>query len=247
MNARQEEIVALITKNKRMSVNHLASQLGVSQVTIRKDLNTLEETGLLKHKQGFAEVSDIEDLNVRLLQHHPEKEKIAKEAAKMVHDGTTIMIESGSACALLAEELGRSGKHVTIITISYFIANFVKKYSNLTVYLAGGRYQPAAEVVVGNWVAAFLKNYHVVYLFAGTDGMDDHAFYSNNIDRAETARIMAKQADKLVVLTDSSKFKHTSTAKQFSLAQVNEVITDQAIAEKAQKTLIEARVKVNLV
>lgn len=248
MQLRQEKIIDILTKKRKVEVNKLSEKLGVSKVTIRKDLNSLEEQGLLKHVHGFAILSDPEDLKIRLTTNHHIKEQIAKQAAKLVNDGDTIMIESGSACALFAEELGKSGKRVTIITISCFIAKYVSSYPNLRVFLTGGEYQATSEVLVGSIAKKLIQNFNVKYLFVGTDGFSsDKGFYNNDISRAEVGEVMAKQADKMIILTDSSKFGHESLIQQFSFDDVDEIITDDNISAQIAEVIRNNNIKLKLV
>ena len=102
---RLDEIVKLVSEFERIDVNTLSDRLKVSKVTIRKDLDKLETKGLLRREHGYAVLNSGDDLNVRLSFHYDTKRRIAQEAAKIVQDNETIMIESGSTCALLAEEM----------------------------------------------------------------------------------------------------------------------------------------------
>lgn len=248
MNLRQEQIIEILTKKRKMEVNTLSDKLKVSKVTIRKDLNYLEKQGLLRHTHGFAILSDPQDLKVRLSTNHQIKEEIAKNAASMINDGDTIMIESGSACALFAEELGKSGKHITIITISCFIADFVSEYNNIDVFLTGGKYQADSQVLVGSLAKKLLESFHVKYLFVGTDGFSmEDGFYNNNISRAEMGEMMAQKADHLIILTDSSKFSHESLIHQFSFEDVDTLITDSGIPEEAAKKIKKSNINLKIV
>ncbi|KFN88968.1 DeoR family transcriptional regulator [Tetragenococcus muriaticus PMC-11-5] len=103
--AREEEIISIVSENKKLEVNELASLLNVSKVTIRKDLDKLETRGIVHRQHGYAVLNSQDDINYRLAINYDLKRKIAKEAAKLVKDGETVMIESGSTCTLLAEEL----------------------------------------------------------------------------------------------------------------------------------------------
>ena len=102
MTERQFQILALISENGRVEVAKLAEILGVSQVTIRKDLDALESKQLIRRLQGIAELDRENDVTNRLAYHHREKLSIAEEAVKEIKNGETVMIESGSCCTLLA-------------------------------------------------------------------------------------------------------------------------------------------------
>ena len=132
---RLDEIVKLVSEFERIDVNTLSDRLKVSKVTIRKDLDKLETKGMLRRENGYAVLNSGDDLNVRLSFHYDTKRRIAQEAAKIVQDNETIMIESGSTCALLAEEICQTKKNVKIITNSYFIADYIKQTDSCKIIL----------------------------------------------------------------------------------------------------------------
>ena len=114
---RLDEIVKLVSEFERIDVNTLSDRLKVSKVTIRKDLDKLETKGLLRREHGYAVLNSGDDLNVRLSFHYDTKRRIAQEAAKIVQDNETIMIESGSTCALLAAERRRMSRLLPILIL----------------------------------------------------------------------------------------------------------------------------------
>ena len=138
---RLDKIIKLVSKERKVDVNTLSETLGVSKVTIRKDLDKLEAKGLLHREHGYAVLNSGDDINVRLSFHYDVKKKIAQKAAELVNDNETIIIESGSTCALLAEEICRTKRGVTILTNSYFIADYVKRYDSCKIVLLGGEYR----------------------------------------------------------------------------------------------------------
>lgn len=247
LNQRLEAILTLVNQQRKVSVADLAQRLDVSLVTMRKDLTTLEEQGLLRRHHGYALANDPDNLNFRLAQNYEVKSRIAVAAADLVPDQATIMIESGSTCALLAARLGEQGKRVTLITNSYYIADYVAEYSNLTVFVLGGRYQANAQVTVGPLTQELLKQFHVTQLFAGTDGFDPQwGFSSRDIQRNDIVRAMATQAETVTLLTDSTKFAQPSLVRQFTFDQVDRVITDRQVNEPTA-VLLNHRVTLNLV
>ena len=139
MTGRHTKILEIVNRAGRIDVNSLAEQVGVSAVTIRKDLDTLAAEKLLSREHGFAISGSTEDINNRLAVQYATKIRIAKEAASMVSPGETVMIESGSTCALLANELAAFGRDVCIITNSAFIAGYIRDKGDVRVILLGGR------------------------------------------------------------------------------------------------------------
>ena len=115
---RSSQILELLTKENKVEVTALSELLKVSQVTIRKDLDALEQQGIIRREHGYALLQNMDDLGARIAYHYDAKKKIAEKAAELVQDGDTIMIESGSCCALLADTLVQTRSDLTIITNS---------------------------------------------------------------------------------------------------------------------------------
>lgn len=244
MNNRQARIIELLEEEKRIEVTRLSQLLKVSQVTIRKDLDVLETNGIVKREHGYAALNDSDDINLRLAYKFETKQKIAKAAADLVQDGQTVMIESGSSCALLAQELATTKKDITIITNSAFIAGYIRKISNVSIILLGGQYQNESQVMVGPLVAECARNFFVDILFAGTDGyVSGNGFTGNDFMRAQAVRDMARQAREVVLVTDSSKFTKTGVVALVDLHQISKIITDQGIPENIKEELEQNQIQ----
>ena len=149
MKKRTDKILELLTEKEKIEVSALADTFGVSQVTMRKDLDELEQKGVLVRERGFARLVSRDDIAGRIAYHYTQKKQIARKAAALVEDYETIMIENGSCCALLAEELAATKKELTIITNSGFIADFIRKKTDFQIILLGGIYQHDSQVMVG--------------------------------------------------------------------------------------------------
>lgn len=241
---RSDKLLEIVNQKQKIAVNDLSDMLNVSKVTIRKDLSDLEKKGLLVRKHGYAIINDPTKLNYRLAQNYDVKQQIAQAAASLVGEQETIMVESGSTCALMVQELGRQKRHVTVITNSYFIADYVADYSNITVFVLGGKYQAEAEVVVGPLAKSVLANFHVDKLFVGIDGFDpQRGFFCRDIMRADIVEAMVQNANKVIILSDSSKFARYSLVKLSGFEQTNMVITDDSIPASAKKVLQDNKIQ----
>ena len=204
---RETAILELLTAENKLEVSALARQVGVSQVTVRKDLDELERRGIITREHGYALLRSSDDIQSRIAYHYEAKRKIAERAAELVENGDTIMIESGSCCALLADVLAQRRKDLTIITNSAFIASYIRGKCAFQIILLGGVYQPEAQVMVGPMVRLCADGFYVSRFFIGVDGYS-HATGFTNQDhmRAQAVRDMAHQAEQVVVLTESEKF-----------------------------------------
>lgn len=245
MKGRETEILEILTEQKRVEVSALAERIGVSQVTVRKDLNELESKGIIKREHGFAVLRSDADISGRIAYHYETKRLIASKAAELVHDGETIMIESGSCCALLAEELVNSKNDVTIITNSAFIASYIRLKIQARVILIGGIYQNDSQVMVGPMVKQCAENFFVEKLFVGTDGYTGRIGFTNSDHmRAQAVRDMALQAEQVVVLTESNKFNRTGAVPLRLADRIKTVITDTGIPGEVKRDLEEHAISV---
>lgn len=245
MNKRQSQILDLLTQNKKLKVTELSDVLNVSQVTIRKDLSALEDSGIIVREHGYAKLNESDDINNRLAYHYDIKQKIAEKAVKSIEDGETVMIESGSCCALVALEIAKTKKDVTLITNSAFIADYIRKTGNVRIILLGGEYQEESQVMVGPITRKCAEGFFVDKLFVGTDGFTkETGFTGNDYMRSEAVKDMAKQASNVIVVTDSVKFQQKGVVSLLDTKKVSYVYTDSNIPEDAEEYLVENNIKV---
>lgn len=245
MNKRELDILRIVTEKERVEVARLAEELKVSQVTVRKDLDALEARGLIRREHGYAIVGSQDDINNRLATNYEIKRRIAQAAASLVENGETVLIESGSSCTLLADLLAATRQNITIITNSAFIANYIRNRPYAKMILLGGEYQCDSQVMVGPLVNKCVESFFVDKLFIGADGFSVKAgFTGKDYARAETVKQMALQANNVVVLTDSSKFRQQGVVSLLPLEKVGTVITDDAIEGSVESHLTKKNIRV---
>ena len=248
MSERHTQILELLTEQKRVEVTELSELLHVSQVTIRKDLDQLENAGLILRAHGFATLNSSDDMNNRLAYHYDVKQKIAKLACESIRDGETIMIESGSCCALVALEIAKTKKDVTLITNSAFIADYIRKHTAIKIILLGGEYQHESQVMVGPMMRKCAEAFFVDKLFIGTDGFSiDTGFTGNDYMRCEAVKDMARQASHVIIVTESNKFHQKGVSSLIDLHQVSCIYTDQGIPQEIEEYFKEKHIQVEKV
>lgn len=245
MNDRHAKILELLSRYHKMEVTRLSELLNVSQVTIRKDLIALEQSGMLIREHGYATLNNSDDINKRLAYHFEQKMQIVKKAAQLVEDGETIFIESGSCCALLTVEIAQTKKDVTIVTNSAFIADYVRKIENVEIVLLGGNYQKESQVMVGPMTAQCAQAYFADKLFIGTDGFSIRTgFTGNDYMRSVAVQDMAKQVEKVIVVTDSSKFYQKGNVSLIDTSRIHTLITNKDIPLEQEQYLLTQNVKI---
>lgn len=238
MTERQAKLIKLVNLYQKIEVSKLAELLEVSQVTIRKDLDHLEEEGLLAREHGYALIKNANDINTRMTINYEKKLNIATKAAEMVSNGETVMLESGSTCALLAEQLAKLKKDVTIITNSAYIAIRIRELPIRKVILLGGEYQKEYQGMVGPLVRKCAREFFVDKFFVGTDGfIPDAGFTCDDLMRVETMQYMANSANRMIILADSSKFSQKGVVIQTTFDELDTVCTDADVPAAALDNL----------
>lgn len=238
MHIRQTKLLDIVNREQKISVTELAHRLGVSEVTIRKDLTSLEQKGLLHREHGFAVMSATDDVLHQLSFNYERKQRIAVMAAKTIKSGETVMLGDGACCTLLAEEIVLHKSDVTIITNSAFLASFVRKYPNAHVILLGGEYQNDAQVLVGPLIKDYAARFSVDKLFVSPDGFNEKGFMVADLMRSEAIRAIAENTGNVIVLAEGATLNRKSHVLAFSLEEVACVYTDDLL-EREVLTLLE--------
>ncbi len=245
MKKRETVILEILSQYGRIDVVTLAEKLGVSQVTVRKDLDVLERKGILRREHGYAVFGGSDDLNNRLAIHYEEKQLIAQRAAQLVSPGETVMIESGSCCALLAEEIVKTKPGATIITNSAFIASYIRNFGGARVILLGGDFQNDTQVMVGPILRLCAAQFYVDKLFVGTDGFSAKLGFTNNDHlRVHAVRDMAEHAEQVVVVTESVKFSQQGVVPMGLEGRIKAVVTDTRMPADQEEVLVNMGVQV---
>jgi len=239
---RHTALLEYMTEHGKTEVSTLAEYLHTSKVTIRKDLDTLSGRGIIKRERGYAVLKDPGDINYRMAFHYDNKQKIAQSAASLVKDGETLIIESGSTCALFAEELAKTKQNITIITNSVYLADYVADYSNIQIILLGGTLQPKGRSLVGPLTK---QAFHVDKIFTGTDGFSkEFGFTGEDLTRTDTVREMTNSADHTYILADSAKFRQSGAVAYLRFQDVYQLITDAGISEEEKSFLSEKGIQI---
>lgn len=216
-------------------------------MTIRHDLDTLAQRGLVARTRGGALPAFHPEILARLRSHPAEKESIAQAAASRVRDGDRIMISAGTTTSLIPRFLlGR--RDVQLVTNSTLVIPHARINPSVHLTLVGGEFRASAEAMVGPIALREVEQFHVGTAFVGTDGFSArHGVTAHLLDVAEVVRKMAAQATQTVVLADSSKCGQAGFAHILPLRDIDVIITDDAIDPAARAELEETGVKVETV
>ncbi|MFZ5272734.1 DNA-binding transcriptional regulator YciT [Enterobacter asburiae] len=246
MNSRQQLILQMVIDQGRVSVVDLAKTTGVSEVTIRQDLNRLEKQSYLRRAHGYAVPLDSDDVETRMMNNYALKRELAEFAASLVNNGETVFIENGSSNALLARTLADQ-KDVTIITVSSYIAHLLKE-TRCEVILLGGIYQKKSESMVGPLTRQYVQQVHFSKAFIGIDGWQpETGFTGRDMMRSDVVNAVLEKECEAIVLTDSSKFGAVHPYTMGPVSRFSRVITDERLSDAHRNKLEDDGLIVNII
>jgi DeoR family transcriptional regulator of aga operon len=248
---RRQHLLARIQGEGRALVGELSEQLGISRITIRKDLEYLQAKGLIQRTHGGAlAVQSGALFDPSLLEkeklHHREKQRIAAAAVKLVSEGQCVILDSGTTTTAIARGL-RQFRRLTVITNAVNIAAELTN-TDFDVILTGGTLRKNSFSLVGPLAEDVLRDMHADIFFLGVDGFDVQSGVTTpNVLESRVNRAMARAAKTVVAVCDSTKFGRHSLALIVPPNEIDLVITDTKLGEEYLEALRNAGLRVTLV
>jgi DeoR/GlpR family transcriptional regulator of sugar metabolism len=245
MTERQTGILKILVEAGPAGPDTLAQALDAAPASLNEDLDMLEEKCLINREDGFIYFGSASGTEGAAISGYGVKREIARAASQIVEEGETVLIESGSCCALFAEELAAARPGVTIITNSALIAGRIRKAPYAKIVLLGGEYHNDSQVMTGSMTGDWAKIFISEKFFTGAGGFTEkYGFTGNDHRRAQTTQDMARQADKVFVLTTSGAFQRQGVAGMLRTEQVTAVFTDNGIPPEKERFLTDRQVQV---
>lgn len=226
---RQRELLNYIRAYGAGSVAEMSKLLGVSTSTVRRDLNELQERGLIERVHGgAAHVSDdVEPLRpLREISFADEKRRIGQAAAAHVADHSTVLILGGTTTEAMLPFLG-SVRGLTVLTNSLPVVNRLSQYSEIAIIVLGGVLRREEMSLLGHLTIAGLDEFGIDQVFSGAFGIDPEiGVTGTNLSETQTDRSLASSARELVMLADHSKLAQRGPARLVPATAVTTLITD---------------------
>lgn len=243
---RRATIVSLVEESGAVRVSDLVEQLGVSDMTIRRDIEQLAREGLVERVHGGAlavggRSTEEPGFTAKSALMTPQKQAIAQAAAELVEPGSSIGISAGTTTYELARAV-RGIPDLTVVTNSIPVAQLLHESGTpgQTVVLTGGVRTPS-DALVGPVAVGALRMLHVDRLFLGVHGMDAHAGLTTpNLVEAETNRAMIDSSRRLCVLADHTKWGIVGLSTIVELSEVDQLVMDSGLSPRARSVLVEA-------
>ena len=248
MLARQRQAIILerVREDGAVRVADLVRDLGVSDMTVRRDLEVLDDQGLLEKVHGGATALAGSALfepgfTAKSSLQQAEKDAIADAAAALVEPGMAIGVSAGTTTYALAQRLAEL-PGLTVVTNSIRVADvlYQRERTDQTIILTGGVRTPS-EALVGPFAVAALRTVHVDLVFVGVHGMDPHTgFTCPNLLEADTDRALIEAGRRLVVVADHTKWGVIGISSIARLDQVDVLVTDAGLEPDARAALSAA-------
>jgi len=242
-NQRRDKIIEMLNEDGTVKVSVLSQVFKVSEVTIRQDLEKLEQEGLIEREHGGAFLKNlgqqVRDFALANLINLDKKERIGKKAAEFIENGDTIILDSGTTTTEIARNIV-DRRNLTVITNSINIVMILGSNPSINVILTGGEFKAPTLSLTGQKAADFFNGLHVDKLFLATAGISlkSGLTYPSLSDIA-VKKAMIDSAETVYLVADSTKIGKGSLASLGALSLIHYLITDSEITEKDKEIFIQ--------
>jgi DeoR/GlpR family transcriptional regulator of sugar metabolism len=247
MNARLEKIMSLITRDGEVSVGSAAKAFGVTEMTIRRDLETLERDGRLVRTYGGAVLSRPGIVEFAFQQRadarSDEKRAIARDAARLVRPGMSVSIDTGTTTLEVAKAISGTAD-LRVLTPSLAVASALYAFDGIELVLLGGTARKGSPDLQGEITEDNIKRFRVHLAVLGADALGEDGIYTKDAAVSRVSRAMIANARERLVVADSSKLSETAFVKFADWKDVDVLITDAEAPPAARRWLNKSVKKV---
>lgn len=245
---RRQRLLALISRRGFATLEELVESLGVSESTVRRDLEVLDQSGAIKRTHGGAvcsgEVRAMPALEDRATTMLSEKRAIGQAAAALLNDEDTVLLDGGTTTLEVARAL--VGRPVQVVTNSLPIATLLAASKETDLILIGGYVYPRTGVAMGPLSIATMQGIRAHKVIMGAGGIVAEGVFNSNSLLVETERQMMRCGQEIIVVADHSKFGKLSLSRLCGLDEVHRLVVDSALAEEYLPMLDAAGVALHL-
>lgn len=251
---RRDALLRHLAEHGAIEVIDLADRLGVSGMTIRRDLDELQAEGLVRRIHGGAVAAvrdgtlavdtDEPEFDLRLRRDRAAKEAIAEAALGLIGEARSIAVDVGTSTYLLARRLGRM-RHLRVFTNSLRVAQSLADEVR-EVHVAGGRIRPQEQAVGGEAAVAQFAALWFDVAVIGASGITDEGVFDYSVEDAPLKRVYLTRATRRILLCDATKFRRMSLVRVGDLEQLSDLVTDAAPPAEIAAALDRAGVRLHI-
>ena len=246
---RHRIILSAVQEKPVVTVQELVEMTSSSEATIRRDIAALHVGKQLRRVRGGAEAISPPQFvgiagrpfRVNETMHATEKRAIARAAVELCEDGEPIIVNGGTTTFQMVHYL--SNRRMPIFTNSFPIAEHLLKHSKNTVVLSGGTIYREQNIILSPFDNDVTRNFYARRMFMGAQGLGPLGLMEGDPLLIQAEQKLINQADELIVLVDSSKFRQRSSLILCPLSRISVVISDEGIEDHEAKMLEAADIK----
>ncbi|MFM8577660.1 MAG: DeoR/GlpR family DNA-binding transcription regulator [Planctomycetaceae bacterium] len=238
---RRHHLLDLIRVRGFASLEELVREIGVSESTVRRDLDALEQQGAVRRTHGgvLASAGGLRgEFDDRQPVNWSAKRAIAAVAAGRIQDGETVLLDGGTTTYEVARLL--VGRSLQVVTNSLPVANLFASQSRSDLVLLGGYVSPRSGVCLGPYANELLSRLHVATTVLSAAGIAEDGLYNAHLLLAESEQAMLRAAGRVIVVADSSKFGMRSLTHVAELQRINLVVSDDGLSSEWRDTISAA-------
>lgn len=247
---RQQALLNLIHQQGIVSINTLVEKLGVSHMTVRRDIQKLEEEGKVISVSGGVQLlerlaSEPTHDDKSLLATN-EKIAIGKEAAKLVKPNSTIYLDAGTTTLEIAKQIAHE-KDLLVITNDFVIAQYLMVNGQCNIIHSGGLINKSNRSSIGELAAQFLRQVAVDIAFISTSSWNLKGLTTPDEQKIPVKKAIIQSSQKNILVTDSSKYGKVATFLLYPLNTLDMIICDQGLPENAKEAITDMNIELLLV
>ena len=231
MNQRQKKILSLAEAEGEITIKELALRLGVSEMTVHRDLDVLEEERYVYKKRGAAVFIESEDRDTSDF-YTEEKRAIGRKAASLIPDGASIIFDNSTTALECARFMNPEGKY-TFYTTNLETAKILASYIKSILYCSGGYYFPDSRGFVGSQAEAFVSSVKADVCFVGASGITQDGITTPYPMHTPLQKAIISAAKTKILVCDHSKFDKRAMEKICDLSDIDTIVTDVGVSDNA--------------
>lgn len=241
---RRARLLELVRQHGFASLPDLVDALQVSESTVRRDLDFLEDSGSARRTHGgvfyTGHAPVLPHFDERQPANWDQKRAIAVRAAELVENGDSLLMDGGTTTYEVARLL--VGRPLQVVTNSLPVANLFASSPNTELVLLGGYIDPRSGVALGPYANEMLAQLNVRKTILSVAGIHDRGYYNSNLLLVETERAMMQAADRVIVVADSTKFGRRSLQLLGPLDEADHLVVDEGISPEWMNRVVQAGV-----
>lgn len=244
---RKSKIKEIILEKKSVTVAELAKMFSVTEETIRRDLKSLEDDGVLIRTYGGAYIQDgvQNDINVNIREtlFVQSKEKIAARCTPLINHGDSIFLDASTTSLFISSKI--RNKRVTVLTNSLKVANALADSESVRLIVIGGMFSPKSASFLGRGALSSMQNYFVDKAFISCRSVSiEHGITDSNEQQAEIRQLAIKHATQVYLVVDHTKFNKTSFTTIGSFDEIDAIVVDKKLDDDWHSFLADSGVEV---